>query len=286
MSNASGYVSLMVQMSLCGGDEGVLQVAGELATRFNADVTGIIAYPQMPPLYQSMHIAYGVVTSDELVIQYEDSVKAKMGDAERRFTEALQAKANRLSWRSAIVHRAIPRFLARQARVADLFITHPARVYAPEDAPKAIDIGDIVMNIGRPVLLVPPQQRQIDLDTVLVGWKDTRATRRAVSDALPLLALAKHVIVAEVAATDAVADAERHTDEVCAWLTRHGIAAEPRVENAAGNETNKLAMLVRETQAGVLVAGAYGHSRFHEWALGGVTQDVLLHPRIPTFVSH
>jgi nucleotide-binding universal stress UspA family protein len=38
--------------------------------------------------------------------------------------------------------------------------------------------------------------------------------------------------------------------------------------------------------AGLLVAGAYGHARLREWTLGGVTEDLLLYPKVPTIMSH
>jgi nucleotide-binding universal stress UspA family protein len=40
------------------------------------------------------------------------------------------------------------------------------------------------------------------------------------------------------------------------------------------------------TGAGLIVAGGYGHSRMHEWALGGVTQGLLTHSLKPVLFSH
>ncbi len=38
--------------------------------------------------------------------------------------------------------------------------------------------------------------------------------------------------------------------------------------------------------AGLLIMGAYEHSRFGEALLGGVTRDVLRQSRIPVLVAH
>jgi nucleotide-binding universal stress UspA family protein len=43
---------------------------------------------------------------------------------------------------------------------------------------------------------------------------------------------------------------------------------------------------MREQGADLLVAGAYGHSRVREWALGGVTRDLLLRAERCALVSH
>jgi nucleotide-binding universal stress UspA family protein len=44
--------------------------------------------------------------------------------------------------------------------------------------------------------------------------------------------------------------------------------------------------IAREQGAGVIVAGAYGHSRMREWVLGGVTRDLLLRAEHFALLSH
>ena len=55
--------------------------------------------------------------------------------------------------------------------------------------------------------------------------------------------------------------------------------------NAHSNDvtTDKL---VEDLKVGMVVGGAYGHSRLREWVLGGVTRDVLLRPTKCSFISH
>lgn len=38
--------------------------------------------------------------------------------------------------------------------------------------------------------------------------------------------------------------------------------------------------------ADLIVAGAYGHSRFREWILGGVTQELLDASPVPLLLAH
>jgi len=47
-----------------------------------------------------------------------------------------------------------------------------------------------------------------------------------------------------------------------------------------------LSGLAEELKAGMVVGGAYGHSRLREWVLGGVTRDLLLQPTRCSLVSH
>ncbi|WP_202639044.1 hypothetical protein [Bradyrhizobium sp. CCBAU 051011] len=57
--------------------------------------------------------------------------------------------------------------------------------------------SELVMQTGRPLIVVPSAVQWLDLSSVLVAWKDVREARRAVVDALPILAVAKEVAIAE-----------------------------------------------------------------------------------------
>lgn len=281
------YKSLMVRLSVRGGDEGLVRLAGDLAERFESRLTGIAAYPAMPQMFPSFQIAYGgMVTPDDMIEQYRATAQNQIDEAEARFRSVLQGRACETVWRSAVTDKPIAKYLSQQARSADLFITHPMGVRAPKDAPRMVNVGDIVMNIGRPILMVPPERETLDFGTALIAWKDTRATRRAVWDALPLLMQAKRVVVVQIAADAAADEARAVVSDVADWLGLHGIQAESVIKPAAGNDANRLAAILREFNADLVVAGAYGHARFREWMLGSVTSDLLLHPSVVTLVSH
>jgi len=47
-----------------------------------------------------------------------------------------------------------------------------------------------------------------------------------------------------------------------------------------------LGNIARELDAGLVVGGAYGHTRLREWVLGGMTRDFLLQPPRCSLVSH
>src|SRR5262249_51173969 len=108
--------------------------------------------------------------------------------------------------------------------------------------------------------------------------KDAAEARRAVADALPLLREAKEVVVAEVCEDDTGRGAaEARVADVAAWLARHGVIASARVAGM-GEAISVAAVLdaiADDIGAQLIVAGAYGHSRFRELVLGGVTQHFL-----------
>ncbi|MHC4048161.1 universal stress protein, partial [Bradyrhizobium sp. 23AC] len=43
---------------------------------------------------------------------------------------------------------------------------------------------------------------------------------------------------------------------------------------------------IASCRADLLVMGAYGHSRFREFILGGATRSILTRPPIPVLFSH
>jgi nucleotide-binding universal stress UspA family protein len=111
---------------------------------------------------------------------------------------------------------------------------------------------------------------------VLVAWKDVREARRAVSDALPILARARDVTIAEIPERGTHrADALLHVADVAAWLLGHGIVASTVVPESAAGVTEQLDRIAADVGASAVIAGAYGHSRFSEWILGGVTRRLI-----------
>jgi nucleotide-binding universal stress UspA family protein len=75
--------------------------------------------------------------------------------------------------------------------------------------------------------------------------------------------------------------------ELCRHLARHGVKAEARDVQARGKSDGAaLLALAEEEDANLLVMGAYGHARWRELVIGGVTHHVLRHGKLPVFLSH
>lgn len=145
------------------------------------------------------------------------------------------------------------------------------------------------MQACRPLLMVADGVNWLDLRSVLIIWKDTPEARRAVVDALPRLRKAKDITIVELPedADDGSAAMARVTD-VAAWLARHRLAATARIPEAARNQTAaaQLEKIADNIGAGLIVAGAYGHSRFRELILGGATQHLVTQSARCVLLSH
>ena len=108
------------------------------------------------------------------------------------------------------------------------------------------------------------------------------------NDALPILRGAEEVNVITVYRHDVSADTGREPGErICRHLDRHGIAARSQRFRANGIGTGDL-ILSRAADEGadLIVMGAYGHARWRELVLGGVTLHMLKHMTVPVLMSH
>ncbi len=201
-------------------------------------------------------------------------IDRQLKTAESEFRTALHSRSLRLEWRPRVTVLPLADVLASEARGADLIVAGIDR-NAPADATRQVDHRDLVMQAGRPVLIVPAAAGRPGFGRVLVGWKDSAEARRAIVDALPFLAKADHVTVAEITTREELAAARTRLADVTGWLEHHGIKAQPLAAAAGGSHAQSLAAIAAEQKADLVVAGAYGHSRLREWVLGGVTSDLL-----------
>jgi nucleotide-binding universal stress UspA family protein len=270
----------MVHLDLNASNEGLLQITGDLAERFEANVIGVAACQPLQMVYGDGYMLTDFVEQDRL------DVEAEMRGVEDRFRAALHNRAKALDWRSTITVLPCADYIAQQARAADLIIVDPNGGDSTFDPSRRVDVSDLVMRVGRPLLLVGSHETMLDLENVIVAWKDTREAQRAVANALPLLKKAAHVTVVEVAEEQELEQARTHVNDVSEWLNRHGISAEPFAVIADKDTAGRIDMIAQEKGARLVVAGAYGHSRLREWMLGGVTRNLLRREGGSALVTH
>jgi nucleotide-binding universal stress UspA family protein len=175
----------------------------------------------------------------------------------------------------------------------------------------------VVMNSGRPVVIVPhanhgdndsgagdnsiggaatgPQSGQYAPKNILISWNAGKEAGRAISAALPLLRQAANVHVAMFDPDPTkLAAGEQPGAQLLRYLGRHGVRASVTVSHTErhlgfkrpGDIGEALLGLAASLRCELLVMGAYGHSRFRETILGGVTRTVLETTTIPVLMAH
>jgi nucleotide-binding universal stress UspA family protein len=161
--------------------------------------------------------------------------------------------------------------VAQHARYADLCILS-------QDAPSCVNSAaygfseSLLFITGRPVLLIPAAGSFQTLGRhILVAWNSSRASARAVNDALPLIERAERTTVLTVNPTDFI---EKHhalsPERMVAHLRRHNASVEGvrLVEARSGSIADAVLAEAHKVGADLVVAGAFGHPKLWEKLLG------------------
>jgi nucleotide-binding universal stress UspA family protein len=257
------WATVMVSLALDRSNDARLEIAGQLAKRFDACVIGITAGEFSPPLFFTTG-----EQAQKVLDEGQGAVRNRIAEVEAKFRAAMQNRAAPVEWRCAEDFPA--RFIVQQARAADIIVVGEDGRDALGDPFMQANPSDLVMQTGR--LVVPDSCSWLDLRSILIAWKDTPEARRAIADALPMLRQAKDINVVEIIEDESDRPAALSgVNDIVAWLSRHGLVASGQVPAECGNAADQLDRIASQVGAGLVVAGAYGHSRLREWVLGGVT---------------
>ncbi len=255
-----------------------LESAVRLARRLDATLVGVAA-EMIPPLAATDPTGMMQATWS---VGMREQVQRNLELARETFLEATRG----LKTEFAAIEDMPAQAMARASRAADLIVAGGA-AHSEDDSYRHCDAGEIVLASGRPVLVAPPHGGALAARAVVVGWKDCRESRRALTDALPFLTRADTVLVVEVCGEDAAADADLRTNAVVAGLMRHDVNAHARVVVASAERVPaELNIAAEAIGADLIAAGGYGHSRIGEWVFGGVTRGLLYRPERFLLLSH
>ena len=147
----------------------------------------------------------------------------------------------------------------------------------------------MIFGSGRPVIVlpeVPKRNVSLSLDAVGVAWDFSRPAARAVADALPILKRAGTVRVVTITDEKKI-DTRRTVADLARHLERHGIEIVVDEVEARGRRIGQaLEQYAAAHDLGLLVMGAYGHSRLRDFVLGGATKSIVANPPLPVFLAH
>lgn len=273
------YKTLMVHLHIGHSNAAVLEVTRDIAERLDAKVIGIMVGQQTQMIYGR---GYAVL---DFFDREDAQIAQRITETEALFRDAFKGFVNNVEWRSTVTREPMANYIVAEAGIADLIIMGVSLSDFYE-GPAGVNAGEIMMQSGRPILAVPVITEKLILNNILVGWKDTREARRAIADALPLLKLAKQVNIVEIASETEMIAADKRLDDVVKWLSCHDIDADYEVHPSTGDDAAQFISIANQRNAKLIVAGAYGHSRLREWALGGVTNELLQQSELCCLFSH
>jgi nucleotide-binding universal stress UspA family protein len=180
-----------------------------------------------------------------------------------------------------------PHDFARTARQADLAILGQPRDGDPLIGQYAL-VERCLFASGRPVMILPASAETLAPSaTIVAAWDGSAEAARAINDALTFLKPAVRVVLlVGVMGERSDEDAPR-TEEMLAHLKRHGVMAEAlQLKLSEGDIGRQLLGSAKELGADLMVMGAFHHSRWREFILGGVTLTVLEEATIPLLMAH
>jgi len=267
------YRTILVDVETGAAAGKEVQLAIDLARQYEAALIGIAAAFPHAPMYFS-----GVGGGPDFIDVERDEIKAEFRKAEARFRSATEGTGLEVEWRSALEFPTLT--VTRAAVAADLVVIGRPSGESASDPFRSVVLGDLLMGVGRPVLLAPAGMGAFNARNVLVAWKDSVEARRALSDALPMLKRAQQVVLVEIG------DDGGSLQDAKAFLAKHQVTARAERIAAEGATEAQLVRLAQKGQADLIVACAYGHSRLREWVLGGVTRELLAGCPIACFFSH
>ena len=181
-----------------------------------------------------------------------------------------------------------PHDFAALARQVDLTILGQPRDGDPLIGQYAL-VERCLFASGRPVMIAPAAPADMTVNgTIVAAWDGSAEAARAFNDALTFLKPAKRVVLlVGVQDDDADEDSAPQTDDMVAHLKRHGVNVEVRRVPAGEGDVGRLLLAqAKELQADMIVMGAFHHSRWREFILGGVTLTMLEEAAIPLFMAH
>lgn len=276
------YKDILVYLDGSGEDETRLAYAEALAKSADAHVTG---------LYCNILPGLAIISPDDAaaataIAEMHSGAIATGNRVEANLRTSLdQLDVLHELRRLDVVEGQAGHAIAAEARAADIFVA--TRPYSGQNLDPAI-VERVIFDSGRASLLVPPGGTpSTDYKTILIAWRNTREAARALSEAMPLLTRAENVIVACISeGENPEQTGERPGADIARNLDRHGVNVELKQVSGWSDAGKALLNEQKSNSADLVVMGAYGHSRFREWVLGGVTRTLFAGAEVPILVAH
>ncbi len=276
--------TILVYLNDISRAERLLGVAAALAQKHKAHLVGLAVVPPyvVTPAFDPASVS---TTIDAHRVAYQTD----MAKLKAIFNEAGRRQELSCEWQEADAQFGTAAAVVLEyARSADLVVM--SQDNASWGYSTFLEASDrIVMEAGRPVLVVPNNGRAVmPAKRALIAWNGRREAARAAFDAIPLLPHGAEVTVLWVdTSSDPVMAAEAPGADLCTTLARHGFKCEAAIAHAPRGDAAEA--ILREASArgaDLIVMGAYGHSRFREFILGGASRDILARMDRPILMSH
>lgn len=276
------YRDILVHIDDTPASEARAAAAAELALRSNAHLAGVFLKSAFLRNYMAGEaLAYMSPSDIDSILKDHASATVKASERGREMFEVAAAKAG-VSSEWMVIDGDFTAPMSACARRFDLTVFPTIACAALGQ--HTISAADLGLTSGGPVLVVPEHGVARNVGKrVLIAWKGTRESARALRDAWPLVMGAEQVHILVVSphgegGPDGLL--QRH-------LERHGREAKLIVDRS--HDASAAAILrghVKALDIDLVVMGLYGRNRVQELVLGGVSHDMVSDPPAALLISH
>lgn len=280
------YKTILIHLDSFESTESVVEQAVSLARINDAHVIGLA-----PSGFASLPAGDYFGTSARYINDIQQELDEAAKAAAAKFEKQCQ-KMGFEAFEARIFNESVVASLIEHAAFTDLIVLSQPNDDATQASASPGLVGDLLMEGGRPVLVMPNTQKPAsEFKQVVVAWDGSRQAGRAIIDAMPLLQRAETVNIVLVNAGDrkskfAAVHGQEPGADIGAFMARHDVNTNVRQIVTSTSVSDALLNEVSDSKTDLLVMGGYGHSRFREWILGGTTREVLEGMSVPVLMSH
>lgn len=283
MNNAVSTINDMHVVVDLNGARRPTAIAADLARQLDAHLTGVaLAFEPVVPVYTMTT----PLPTDLIVSAHEQAVNDAKSAAAAFEKIAAAAGVCYASRTTESVGSDGLEGVTRGLALSDLLVVGQQNPDVPEPMREAL-IEAILFQAGAPVLIIPyAGVTSFAPGRAIVAWDGSAAAAHAVRAALPLLHLAKEVVVV-IVREKIKRSTELAGADIATHLARHDLHVEVReITNATGDIGQTILSFAADESADWLVMGGYGHSRMREFFLGGATRGILESMTLPVLMAH
>ena len=277
------YKTILVSLNDVPRAEAMIDAAALIAKTYDSHLIGCYVIPAVT-IYPEVGFASPSAVDDTRQQYFKTNIAA----VKERFETKLRKDGLKGEWRTvnSLYTEISPSFM-EHGRAVDLIMVSQIGENSGAEIEQGF-VEHVVIESGRPVLIIPQKGSLAETKSVVVGFNETREATRALFDGLPLLRSARDVRVVWVDPyKERSVAGEVPGAEAAEALARHGVKATAEGLAAGGvNAGEALLQHVNDLGAELLVMGAYAHSRMREYIFGGATAYVLAHANVPVLMSH
>ena len=259
-------ISVLLHISPAPGHEARLATAIALARSRAGHIICIQVLP--PPIV--VGDPAGTVTVPEMMAAMERTARELQEEVELRLEQA------ELEWTWLRLMDDATTAIVSHSRLADLIV-----LSADESVPP---VAPVVLHTRPPVLAVPRQGSGFPTGVpAVLAWNGSHPAANAMRAAVPLL---RDMEITHILVVDGDSE-EFPAARALEYLSHHVVRAEIHWRHSEGRTVAETILtFASHFDAGLIVAGAFGHNRIREMLLGSVTRELIKSSPLPLFLSH